>query len=127
MRNLLAFIGLLVVGFGVAGWYLGWYKLNVSRSIDGNLQIQADVDTKKVTSDATEGFKNLSTAVEKQADKAAKDTNTSPPTGTPGTTPGPVNSSQGSAFNPLSPSLPESPKLPTVPPRGTTIQLIPPK
>src|SRR5688572_30719851 len=110
VRNLLAFIGLLVVGFGGLGWYLGWYKLNVSRSTDGNLQIQTDVDTKKVNKDVTDGYHKLSSALEQQAEKATKDANTSPPTGTPGTTPGPVNSSQGSLFNPLSPSLPEAPK-----------------
>src|SRR5262245_47598558 len=40
VRNLLALIGLLVVGGGGAGWYLGWYKLSVTRESDGNLQIK---------------------------------------------------------------------------------------
>lgn len=57
MRNLLALIGALVVGFGGLGWYFGWYKVNVTKAPDGNLRIEADVNTKKVGNDFGEGLK----------------------------------------------------------------------
>src|SRR5438046_142610 len=53
MRNLLALIGLLVVGFAGVGWYMGWYKLSFARTTDGNLEIKTDVDTKKVGQDTS--------------------------------------------------------------------------
>src|SRR5215211_7500875 len=84
MRNVLALIGLLVIGFGGLGWYLGWYKLSYSRTPDGHLQVTTDVDTKKVGADSQEFIKNASTVVE----KAAQDAKT--PAGAPGSTPGPV-------------------------------------
>lgn len=125
MRNILALIGLLVVGVAGAGWYLGWYKLSFTREADGNLQIKTDVDTNKVSKD----LKNLATAVENQADKATKDVSTAPPTGTPGATPGPVTPSHISTFNPLTPTTPETPTPSTnspTPPRSP-VQLFAPK
>lgn len=130
MRNLLALVGAVVVGFGGIGWYMGWYKLSFTRESDGNLQIKTDVDTNKVNKDVTEGVKNISSAVEAQTHKAANDTNTVPPTGTPGATPGPVAPAQSSPFNPLAPQTPELPKVPngvTITPPNGKIQLISPK
>lgn len=123
MRNLLALIGLLVVGAGGVGWYMGWYKLSLTRTGDGNLEIKTDVDTNKVTTDGSNLLKNISAAVENKANQAAKDA--TPPAGTPGATPGPVAPAQGSTFNPLAPAAvgPEPPTLPTSGP----IQLLPPK
>lgn len=89
MRNLLAVIGLLVIGFAGLGWYMGWYKLSFSRKTDGNIQITTDVDTKKVGSDATEALKNAATVIGTQAEKAAQDAKTAVPAGAPGATPGP--------------------------------------
>jgi autotransporter-associated beta strand protein len=37
MRNLFALIGVTVVGFLGVGWYMGWYKLSVSKTTAGNL------------------------------------------------------------------------------------------
>lgn len=129
MRNLLAVIGLLVVGFAILGWYLNWYSLSVTRSSDGKLQISTDVDTNKLGSDANEAMKNLATVVGRQVEKAAQDAKNAAPAGAPGTTPGPVNGSQGSTYNPLAPSRPEVPNTPSVPgaPSRGPIPLIPPK
>ncbi len=90
MRNLLALIGAAVVGFGGLGWYLGWYKLHVSKAADGNVQIQADVDQKKVVQDVGDGAKHLGQLAGDQLEKAQKD-------GTPANTPGPVSTPQGKA------------------------------
>src|SRR5262245_1157615 len=40
MRNLLALVGLLVVGFAIVGWYCGWYTVSINREPDGNLNIK---------------------------------------------------------------------------------------
>ena len=70
MRNLLALVGLLVVGFGAIGWYCGWYKLSVTRTQDGNVQIKTDVDPKKVGEDTSAFFEKVGQVVgEKGAEK----------------------------------------------------------
>ena len=104
MRNLLALIGLLVIGGAGAGWYLGWYKLSYSRTSDGNLEIKTDVDTKKFGQDTSDAVKNVGAAIGEHVGKAAQDANTSAP-GTPaGATPGPVTPPQNSALTPLRPA-----------------------
>ncbi len=121
MRNLLALVGLLVLGVAGLGWYLGWYKLNVTRTTDGNLQINTTVDTKKAETDSAAFFKNASTVIGSQIEKSGQ---SAPPEGTPGATPGP--GAQGSTFNPLAPTAPATPPAP-----GNTganpIKLIAPK
>ena len=51
MKNLLALVGLIVVGFGGLGWYLGWYNLAVKSTPDGKYNVAGDVDSKKITDD----------------------------------------------------------------------------
>ena len=128
MRNLLALFGLLVIGFAGTGWYMGWYKLSVTRSTEGNLEIKADVDTKKVTTDTSTIVKNATTAVGSEVNKVAQDAKTTVPEGAPGGTPGPV-APQSSVFNPLAPAAPTVSTVPAVPPSRPAggIQLIAPK
>jgi hypothetical protein len=134
MRNLLALIGLLVVGGAAAGWYLGWYKLSYSRTDDGTLQIKTDVDTKKASHDASEAVKNVGAAIGEHVGKAAQDAK-SAPDAPAGATPGPVTPSQNSALNPLAPApvapvtpaVPLAPPVPPVPPVRGPLQLVPPK
>lgn len=126
MRNLLALIGALVVVGGGVGWYMGWYKLSITREADGTLQITTNWDTNKATKDVTDGVKNISTAVENKANEA----NTPPPAGTPGATPGPATPAQSSQFNPFASPIPDAPKVPngvTITPPNGKIQLIAPK
>src|SRR3954451_8984387 len=80
MRNTLALIGALVVGFGGVGWYLGWYKLSFARSPEGNLEIKTDVDTGKVTHDAGDGVKQIGTFLDRQP---AHPQQPAPPANTP--------------------------------------------
>ncbi len=134
MRNLLALFGLLVLGFGGGGWYMGWYKLSVTRGTDGNLEIKTDVDTKKVTTDSSEALKNISSVVGNQVDKAAQEAKAVAPASTPGATPGPVTPAQPSTPNPVGPDAPATtdPTTPPAPPAQPTqgpgrIQLFPPK
>ena len=138
MRNVLALIGLLVIGFLGLGWYMGWYKLSISRGSDGNLQITTNVDTKKVGSDSSEFFKNAATMIGSHVEKTAQDAKNSTPPGAPGVTPGPVVLPQGATITPPIPTVPVAPVTPDMPtalpipvappqpPRGP-ISLIPPK
>src|SRR5437762_6336114 len=73
MRNLLALIGALVVGFGGLGWYLGWYKVHVAKAPDGNVRIEADVDTKKVGSDTGDAAKKVGALIGDAVEKGAQD------------------------------------------------------
>jgi hypothetical protein len=102
MRNLLALVGLVVVGAAGLGWYLGWYKLDVTRTSDGNLQINTTVDTKKAETDSAAFFKNASSLIGSQIEQTGSGT---PPQGTPGGTPGPKDA--GTAVNPLAPNTPK--------------------
>ncbi len=92
MRNFFALIGLLVVGFLGAGWYLGWYKLSFSRNPDGSAQVKADVNTRKVTADTGEGMKQVGAFLNSQAQKAGDGK-----AGPLANTPGPVTPPQISA------------------------------
>lgn len=91
MRNLLALVGLLVVGFGLVGWYCGWYKLSVNKGQDGNVQIKTEVDTKKVTDDSSAFFQKVGQVIGEQGKKGeqpvAAPVNTPGPATTPATTP----------------------------------------
>ena len=51
MRNLLALFGLLVIVFGVVGWYRGWYEIGSATGKDGQKQFQVSIDSGKITSD----------------------------------------------------------------------------
>jgi hypothetical protein len=52
MRNLLALVGLIVVGFAGLGWYFNWYSLQVKTGTDGKVNVSGDVDLKKIKTDA---------------------------------------------------------------------------
>jgi hypothetical protein len=84
MRNLLALIGLVVVAFAVIGWHQGWYQLDVTKSTDGNLRVETNVNTRKVVDDTGAAIKQGSDLVGNRLEKASQ--NAQP---TPGTTPGP--------------------------------------
>ena len=88
MKNLLALVGAVVIGFGVAGWYLGWYKLGFTKTTDGNLQVETNVNTKKVVDDSGDALKQAGAFLGNHLEKAATDANASQQP-TPGDTPCP--------------------------------------
>ena len=59
MKNLLALVGLIVVGFAGLGWYLGWYNLAVKSTPDGKYNVAGDVDSRKITDDIKNAGKKL--------------------------------------------------------------------
>jgi hypothetical protein len=94
MRNLLALIGAVVVGFAVIGWYCGWYQLGISKTTDGNLHVETRIHTRKVVDDSGHALKKAGELVGTQLDKTSQDG--SQPT--PGATPGPQDQPRVSIF-----------------------------
>ena len=126
MRNMLALIGAVVVGFGGLGWYLGWYKLDVSKAPDGNPQITTTVDTKKVVTDSKEGLHQAGTFVGGHIEKAANDAKQpGPPAGTPGPVTTPQQNANPPAGDPDAFIL--GPAFAVPPPEKKPIPLVAPK
>jgi hypothetical protein len=94
MRNLFALVGVLVVGAGGAGWYLGWYKVSLTKNPDGNLQIQTDVDTKKVSGDSTAFFQKVGQMVSEKVQQTGQN-GAMPPANTPALPPGTTSTVPG--------------------------------
>jgi hypothetical protein len=67
MRNLLALVGLLVVGGAGLGWYLGWYKVGVHGGTDGQQRITIDVDTKKASGDTRRFGESVAEFIDEKA------------------------------------------------------------
>lgn len=71
MKNILALIGLVVVVFAGAGWYLGWYKLeSVAKSANGETNVSVKVDTSKIGDDAASFHERIADLMSKVEDKA---------------------------------------------------------
>ena len=112
MRNLLALVGLAVIGFGGVGWYMGWYKLSYARTPEGNLLINTTVNTHKAETDTSEFIKNAGAVVGGQVDKAGQDAKTATaPNTPPGNIPGPAVPPQLSP-NPTVPGTLPAPAAP---------------
>jgi hypothetical protein len=54
-KNLLALVGLAVVGFVAAGYYLGWYNIGAQMDSQGNKKLEIQVDASKVEHDIHQG------------------------------------------------------------------------
>ena len=59
MKNLLAFVGLVVVGFAGLGWYLGWYNIAVKSTTDGKYNVAGDIDSRKIADDLRNAGKKV--------------------------------------------------------------------
>ena len=92
MRNLLALLGAAVLVVAGLGWYLGWYKLGFTKTSDGNLRVETDVNTRKVVDDSSDALRKAGAFVGDHVDKAAQDAKDGQQP-TPGTTPGPQDKS----------------------------------
>jgi hypothetical protein len=113
MRNLLALIGLFVVVFVGVGWYCEWYTLDIQKNSEGKLQIQTEVNTNKVSDDASGFFQTIGRLISEKMEREGT------PKTAPGSTPGPATSptppaptnsfSGGWLFFPQRPTSPRSP------------------
>jgi hypothetical protein len=77
----------LVVGFAVGGWFLGWYQLGITKTPDGTLHVETNVNTKKVADDSTEAWNKTSAFVGEHLEKTVPDAKATAPSPTPPPTP----------------------------------------
>ena len=105
MKNLLALIGLVVVGVAAIGWYCGWYKLTISKGSEGQPEIKTTVNTEKVTEDSSAFFKRMEQLVSERFRQATR--KLGQPTVAPGNTPGPIAPVKGAV--PVPPITPGNP------------------
>jgi hypothetical protein len=77
MRNILAFLGALVLTLLAVGWYENWFQVRTTAGTDGNRNISIDIDSTKVTSDIEEAEHKIQTFVEEET---KKNKSTPPPT-----------------------------------------------
>jgi hypothetical protein len=58
MRNLLAFVGGLIVTFAVVGWYLDWFRfVGVSSGDPGRTRVEFDINQDKIRRDVEAGLR----------------------------------------------------------------------
>ena len=69
MRNLLAFLALVMLTVSAVGWYLGWYKVRRSPSPDGEPSVTVDFDTRKIGADLGKAQKAIQKKLAEQANK----------------------------------------------------------
>lgn len=122
MKNLFALIGVLVVGAGAAGWYLGWYKVAVTKKSDGDLEIQTNVDTQKLSGDSSAFFQKVGQMVSEKVQQSGQNGSSTPPS-PPANTPGATQNPNSNLPLPSIPTLPKPgsnplavPNLPTLSP-----------
>jgi hypothetical protein len=70
MRNILAFLGALVVTLLLVGWYENWFQVRTTPGTDGNRNISIDIDSTKVTNDIEETERKIETFIEEESKKA---------------------------------------------------------
>ena len=65
IKNLLALIGLVVVAFVGAGWYLGWYKIGEQADANGKPQLRIQVNSSQVVGDLKKAEKEVIDGLDK--------------------------------------------------------------
>jgi len=66
MRNLLAFLAMVVLAFFGAGWYLGWYKVQSTPAGAGHRNVSIDVNTVKIGEDLEKGTAKITKMLDKK-------------------------------------------------------------
>jgi hypothetical protein len=127
VKNLLALVGLVVVGFATAGWYLGWYNIGTEKDAQGNTHVDLKVDPAKVKHDVNEGAVKVENAIEHKATSAMPTPVSGPvqppaPLLAPPAIPGPPPGQPVSNLNPE--ARPQTPPAP--PSGGWMLQITPP-
>jgi hypothetical protein len=80
MRNLLAFLALVVLVVGGIGLYQGWFKIQSVPAAEGHQHINLDVDKKKIADDLHRTEQRFQKAIENNAkDDSGKGTGNAPP------------------------------------------------
>lgn len=66
MRNLLALLAFALLTFVAVGWYLEWYKVQSTKTQDGNRHLNIDIHSQKIEDDLQKGSNKLHDAWEKR-------------------------------------------------------------
>jgi hypothetical protein len=59
MRNLLAFLAMVLLTVAGVGWYLGWYQVHTVTQSPGHRTVKIDIDTNKVGDDLKRGEQKI--------------------------------------------------------------------
>jgi hypothetical protein len=70
MRNILAFIGALVVTLVAVGWYENWFQFRTTPGADGKRNISIDIDSAKVGDDIHKTTGNIEEFLKERAKEA---------------------------------------------------------
>jgi hypothetical protein len=77
MRNLFALVGAALIGFVGAGWYLGWYEVEVETTVSqaGHRKVNLDIDSAKMDADLHAGSARVEKAIDAKLSSNATSTN----------------------------------------------------
>jgi hypothetical protein len=92
MKNALALVGLVVVGFAVAGWYLGWYGVSTTVDNTGKSTVGVNINSGQVVKDLKKAEREVVDFIEQSKGNV-------------------VHVTSGTEYGP-----PEVPPLPSLPP-----------
>jgi hypothetical protein len=72
MRNLFALVGAALIGFVGAGWYLGWYDVEVETTTaqNGHRKVNIDFDSAKMDADLHKGEARVEQAIDARRSQA---------------------------------------------------------
>jgi hypothetical protein len=76
MRNMLAFIGALVVAFAGLGWYLDWYNIKRDPAPLGHQNLNIDLNGEKIVDDVHKGVQKGEQELQHILDKEKSKTTT---------------------------------------------------
>jgi hypothetical protein len=77
MRNLFALVGAGLIGFVGAGWYLGWYEVEVETTVSqtGHHKVNLDIDSAKMDADLHAGSARVEQVIDAKLGSNATTTN----------------------------------------------------
>ncbi len=70
MRNMLAFVGAIVVTVGGVGYYLDWYQVRSNPSLTGQRSFNIDINTNKIGDDLHKGTAKVQDVLDKRRQEA---------------------------------------------------------
>ena len=125
IKNLLALVGLVVVVFLVAGWYLGWYKVGAVDDAQGH-HVRIQVNSSQITEDLSKGKDKVIMILDKnKGTLAAAPAQTAPPSSPPPTQAYGIPLVPRSTAEIQVPQMP-APQPPPAPPAFRAPPLVPP-
>jgi hypothetical protein len=111
MRNLLAFLGGVIVTFLGMGWYLDWYRVvREPGATPGTSRVQIDINNDKIKADVSRGVERAKDLLENFEKKPAAASDTAP------AAPALPAAPAGARIEILSPPSKERSERPTLPP-----------